>query len=145
MLEYLATYRDLSIIFADSIAVQCAKLAPGDRPSDCNKLVKSFADNLHDVSMAANPDYRPISAALKMSINLADNEKLRAWKLDAAHIAAILVHIDRVCEELVREQQSDIDTKEDWVICGKAVDGVPAKFDGSPRQKFGAEMGVDDS
>ena len=146
MMEYLATYRDLSVIFADSLAVHCTGLLPQDRPAGCKRLVNSFANNLHDSVIIlddSNNPYLPIKRALKDALALADDPKMSGWELKPSHIAALLVHLDRSCEELFREQQADL-ADGDLVSCGKPIDGKPADFSNSPRGKFAILSGVSD-
>lgn len=146
MMEYLATYRDLSIIFADSLAAHCAALA--DRPAGCGTLLKTMANNFQNptiTSATITSEYQPIRRALRQSLDLADLPAMKDWSLSPAHVAAILVHIDSACAELYREQQSEDNTSA-IVNCGKPVDGNPtqADFANTPRAEFAILKGVTD-
>jgi len=103
LMRYIATYRDLSVIFIDVVATACTD----PENTRCKALRGSLENNFHikgPISFDGETPYRPLADALDQAKKIA-NEPGVTIRLDKSHIAALVYHIDAACRELVLRQQ----------------------------------------
>lgn len=102
--NYLATFRDVTIIYAEAVANECGNTNGPN--SSCGKLRKHFEQGfVHDRANVAEDElFRPINAMMKLATRAAENEA-KNWRLGSRHVAALFRHVDIACDRLKSEAQ----------------------------------------
>jgi hypothetical protein len=111
--RYLATYRDVALIFGQSVATTCANVKQQTTalPDGCDKVANSFG-NLIARTRAADSDIakdqRPINDVF--DAGAAALNKGLDWKLSKVQRISLLQHVNRACGKL--DALAQIDDKE---------------------------------
>lgn len=112
LLRYLSAYRDVSIIFGQSVAESCDNPLGNDKlERACDQVAVSFGELINrsrntDEDVARQE--RPISAVFN-----AGEQALNAgldWQLTPLHRVALLNHVNRACKKLDALAKIDEDT-----------------------------------
>lgn len=126
LMNYLATYRDVAVVYSDSVAQECAKNVNGmDAPGRCNRLLRYFQDGF--VKMLPKvPDEKlilPISTMFKTAEDA--SKTVPDWRLGDAQISALVKHVDVACRRMERFLEAEADEEQNG---GKAVAALSCKL-----------------
>lgn len=140
LIEYLATYRDVTIIFGQSVVKSCLEQAPKEGSPmhrACGKVDRAFVDLLdrsRDVSGDVAAQERPIRAIYHASheaINLGLD-----WSLSKELRIALLHKVNRACRKLELLAQVD-----DQSFKGCAIEwGASAQKNGTQAREIAGQI-----
>jgi hypothetical protein len=97
--RYLATYRDVALVFGQSVATSCA--LPKTLPTGCDKVASSFGkliDRTREEDSDIAKDQRPIKDVFEAGSTALNNGL--DWKLTKVQRISLLQHVNRACKKL---------------------------------------------
>jgi hypothetical protein len=127
MVDYLASFRDVTVIYASAVHANCenAEVEKGY----CKELGKYFAPDggfLHrrkaEIKMGVDVGdlYRPLYDMMQLATKVAE-QQLPQWRIPQREMAALLKHVELACDSLAREAGHDKDGDDDFADgCKKA-------------------------
>lgn len=130
LMNYLSTYRDISIIYADAVGTRCLeRQATG---GSCADLREYFSKGFQHKRLSAVDltEFRPIQKLVNIAEEAAKGEA-KDWTLTEAHILAAVRHIDRACAHLQGLAGEETDVK-----CGQLTSGTGGDTPSNGRSKF---------